>query len=70
MSLKNEHVSEVCCLGKGERCCRYLGMGSDGWQCLKHTGFRAAVDERFAAGQMAAKGDNCEGFAGAKPGSN
>jgi len=68
--LSDKQASEVCGLGKGGKCCRYLGMGQGGWRCLKHSEFRATIDARFAAGQMAAQGDNCDGFPNGKPGSN
>lgn len=70
MDITADDIEKVCGLGSGEKCCRYLGMGPKGWQCLKHSSFREMIDARMAAGQMVAKGDNCEGFVGEKPGSN
>ena len=63
-----EHAMETC--GLGSVCCRYLSVGPNGWECLKHTEFRAMIDARCSGGQAVAVGDNCEGFVGGKPGSN
>lgn len=67
MILKSSYIAEetvngACGLGKGEGCCRYLGLGQGGWRCLKHSEMRAVIDRKFAEGSMTAKGDNCEGF--------
>jgi hypothetical protein len=70
MSLTDKQVFEICGFGNGETCCRYLAMGPDGWRCLKCSAFRAMIDARSAAGQMAAKGDNCDGIPDGKPGSD
>lgn len=31
----NEHVKQVCKIGQGPACCRYLLFGLDGWECAK-----------------------------------
>jgi hypothetical protein len=54
----------VCRIGQGAACCRYLVMGPGGWDCAKpHGQTRAMLDKRVAAGQLSARGDNCEGVA-------
>lgn len=55
----DEHRANVCKLGQGADCCRYLGMGAGGWSCEKRGSFRVAIDGR--AETMRAKGDNCDG---------
>lgn len=55
------HVETVCLPGK-PACCRYLVMGPAGFECAKHTSFKAMLDSRVAAGTMRAVGDNCKGM--------
>jgi hypothetical protein len=59
----SEHTADTVCLrGKGEKCCRYLGMGPGGLRCMKlDPSLKALLDARVAQGTMGAKGDNCEG---------
>jgi hypothetical protein len=52
---------EVCLVGKGEICCRYLTMAPGGWSCAKHTSLRTLLDNRVATKTMHARGDNCPG---------
>lgn len=55
----DEHRANVCRMGQGADCCRYLTMGSQGWSCAKRTSLRFVIDRRVA--EMTAKGDNCDG---------
>lgn len=65
--IEMEHVKAVCKIGAGEgKCCRYLIMGSGGFECARHTELSAAIDERADSGQMNAKGKNCEGYGKSK----
>lgn len=59
----DEHAKDVCKVGQGADCCRYIGMGPKGWSCLKHSNMKPFLDGRVAAGTMNARGDNCEGRA-------
>jgi hypothetical protein len=52
---------DICKVGKGHACCRYLTMASDGWSCEKHTSLRETIDRRVLSRQMVARGDNCDG---------
>jgi hypothetical protein len=55
-------IKEVCKIGKGAECCRYLGL-SNGFRCLKLTELRETIDERFTKGlPFTAQGDNCSGI--------
>lgn len=57
------YLSEVCKVGKGAACCRYVACSSDGWQCLKVLpDMKAKIDA--IAFRMGAIGDNCDGRAG------
>jgi hypothetical protein len=55
-----EHAKDVCLLGQGHECCRYLTMGSGGFQCAKKTSLRMTLDAR--GDTMVARGDNCSGL--------
>lgn len=55
-----DHVTTVCKIGKGEKCCRYIARGLDGMRCLKiDPPMKALIDRR--ADQMNSRGDNCAG---------
>lgn len=56
------HAKTVCRIGGGHSCCRYLTMAPMGWSCEKHSDMAALLDARAAAGDMVARGDNCEGM--------
>lgn len=57
----DEYVKATCKPGTAE-CCRYLIMGPDGWDCVKHTRDVARyIDGRVERGEFRATGDNCEG---------
>lgn len=61
--ISNElHVQKVCKMGQGKDCCSYLGMGSQGWECLKESELKPTIDARRKADTMTAKSDNCDGF--------
>jgi hypothetical protein len=61
MALK-EHVKNVCQLGKGNSCCRYLVIGPKGLECVKNIiEMKEHLDDRVNAEKMVARGDNCDG---------
>jgi hypothetical protein len=63
-TMKNipQHVINVCKIGQGNDCCRYLAMGSGGFECLKmHLIIRLDLDKRVENQTIVARGDNCEG---------
>ena len=57
----DQWTREVCRIGQGEACCRYLTMAPGGWSCEKHTVLSFTLDARAAAGTINARGDNCPG---------
>jgi len=61
MAELNEHVKQVCKIGQGHQCCRYLVMGARGFECAKHTELAVLLDTRVMAETITARGDNCEG---------
>ena len=60
MILTDRQVTEICKIGMGKECCRYLGIGK-GFECLKSTSLAKLLDDRVKAGTMYAQGDNCDG---------
>ena len=59
--INEEHLKNVCLLGAGSLTCSYLGMGGQGFECLKRTQFQGIIDRRRAERQIRAMGDNCSG---------
>lgn len=56
-----EYVKNICKVGQGRDCCRYLTMHPDGWSCEKNGTLRKYLDHRVNAEAMTARGDNCQG---------
>lgn len=56
-----EYAKEICKMGQGQECCRYLTMHPDGFSCEKHGELRKYLDCRVIAGTITSRGDNCEG---------
>lgn len=56
-------VQDVCKMGQGAACCRYLAVDAKGFCCLRLTDAKAMLDERVAMGTMHARSDNCTGRA-------
>jgi hypothetical protein len=55
-------AKEICLIGKGALCCRYLVAGEKGIECVKHhLGFSQMINKRITAGTYKSIGDNCEG---------
>lgn len=57
----SEHVKNVCKIGQGNDCCRYLVLGGNGFECAKHTELATLLDTRVKDNTITAQGDNCEG---------
>lgn len=61
MAELSEHVKNVCKIGQGHDCCRYLVMGAQGFECTKGTSLQVVLDARVYNNTITAQGDNCEG---------
>ena len=59
MALTTEHMKNVCKIGQGHDCCRYLTCSVDGFQCEKLGALKGVIDSRVQ--YMSAQSDNCEG---------
>lgn len=57
----NEHIKNVCKIGQGYECCRYLAVGPKGFECLKSSDLKDHIDDRVERDDMVSQGDNCEG---------
>lgn len=57
-----EKVKDICKLGQGENCCRYLGLGEKGFECLKYTEYALQLDLRVFEKTITARGNNCPGI--------
>lgn len=63
----NEYIKQICKIGQGGACCKYLVMGTEGFECMKvNSAYKALIDEKWAKEQHVAQGDNCEGQANLK----
>lgn len=61
MKISPNHLTEVCRIGQGNACCRYLTVGPKGFECAKNTNLKSLFDSRVAENTMVAQGDNCDG---------
>jgi hypothetical protein len=57
----SQWAKEVCRIGQGAGCCRFLTMGPDGWECQKGTSMGVLLTTRAGCGLMHAQSDNCPG---------
>lgn len=58
----NDFVREICRMGEGSRCCRYLSADGAGFHCLKlEADLALVIDAKVARGAAHACGDNCAG---------
>jgi len=64
----NEHIKNVCRIGQGAACCRYLVAGLLGLECMKDDpADKKVVDDSWATTEHIAQGDNCEGKNASSP---
>ena len=57
MLLKIDDPKKTCRLFQGEKCCAYLVMGTDGFECIKGEDvLKETIDMRLKAGTMNAQG--------------
>ena len=60
--ITKEKLEKICLIHNGERTCRYIMMGEDGYVCVKNSKLQELLDGRFSENKMTSKGDNCEGM--------
>lgn len=44
--IMSSQIEEVCKIGQGNDCCRYLVVGPNGFECAKHTALKRYLDTR------------------------
>jgi hypothetical protein len=58
-----DRLKEICKLGQGAECCRYLVIDQVGIHCAKFdVRLSDQIHARIARGLMTAVGDNCPGI--------
>lgn len=58
----NEYIKQVCKIGRGADCCKYLVGGTKGLECMKfYPSMKKLIDKNWAKTEHVAQGDNCEG---------
>ncbi|OGM08871.1 hypothetical protein A2Z67_02580 [Candidatus Woesebacteria bacterium RBG_13_36_22] len=57
----NDHIKNICKIGQGYDCCRYLIVGPNGFECAKNTSLSVLLDSRVENKTITARGDNCKG---------
>lgn len=58
-----DEAKDVCRLGQGEKCCAFLVVGGEGFECVRGSAASHTIWKRINEGSMNAKGiglwDNC-----------
>jgi len=62
LKISKIHLNQVCKIGQGNECCRYLMDGPEGLECVKHTSIKELVDRRVEDKLRVYQGDNCAGW--------
>lgn len=58
----SEYIKDICKIGQGADCCRYLAMQASGFVCMKvRDDLKELIDDSWVRTQRVAQGDNCEG---------
>lgn len=59
---KKDIIKSVCKIGQGAACCKYLVVGSDGFECMKtDIANKGIIDRAWERDPHIAQGDNCTG---------
>lgn len=57
------YIDKVCKMGYGASCCKYLVMGTKGFECMKtDPKSKKVIDDDWAKTPHVAQSDNCKGF--------
>ena len=62
LKIDTNHFNNICKIRQGEKTCRYIILGPQGFVCSKNTQLKQAIDQQCNKNQMTAKGDNCDGL--------
>ena len=59
----NKNIENICKIGQGAACCKYLVVGGNGFECMKtDLDNKKVVDDNWAHHEHVAQGDNCDGL--------
>ena len=59
MAIARRYLIDICLVGQGANCCKYIGLTPRGMECQKLTPMKTAIDKQV---KMSAQGDNCKGL--------
>lgn len=62
LTVSDWYSDEVCKIGQGAACCRYLVAGPTGLECMKVRPEDQAVIDADWGKEKTAQGDNCSGY--------
>ncbi len=58
-----QHVIDVCKMGAGAECCKYLVAGTKGFECMRVSAEnKKVIDDNWARNAHVAQADNCNGY--------
>jgi hypothetical protein len=58
----NLYIKDVCKIGQHAACCKYLVIGTEGFECMKvNPANKNIIDRAWEQDEHVAQGDNCEG---------
>ena len=57
-----KHALDVCKMGKGSACCKYLVAGTKGLESKVDPADKKVIDDNWAVTPHVAQGDNCKGY--------
>lgn len=60
--IPKENLEKTCLINKGDKTCRYIIMGINGYVCVKNSRLKEMVDERVSENKMISVGNNCDGL--------
>lgn len=61
--IDDTRVRDICKIGQGAECCRFLVGGSQGFECAKHIPSLAShLNMRVLIEDIVARGNNCDGL--------
>ena len=60
--IPSAHLESVCKIHQGEQTCRYIGLGVNGFVCVKHSPMHPVLDEKVEKKEIVACGNNCSGL--------
>lgn len=63
MRISRDWLRDVCKIGKGASCCRYVAVGEQGFRCLKGTRLQSLLDKKAVDKEIVAQSNNCAGLA-------